>query len=229
MLTGSDSGAMNSTLCALSSVAHLSISMTMLLSNRRSRRPETATGSGSDDTGPTPPTSNFVHSDDELRRAAVTGRRPPPKRRAAAAWRSALFGLGAISKPDAPLHFKSLTLPHLTSPCEPYHFKSLPNLIPVDDEEQGIDVGARRKLSNVAGSRPPRRKAAAAGSSSSGRRRRDHPRGRDGDSGAGSAANEGLVTSDESNMSSSSDNDEDAGNRSTEELVLVAEDHPLSL
>ena len=204
---------MNSTLCALSSVAHLSISMTMLLSNRRSRRPETATGSGSDDTGPTPPTSSFVHSDDELRRAAGAGRRPPPKRRSAAAWRSALYGLGVISKPDAPLHVKSL-----------------PNLIglPVEVEEQGVDVGGRRKSSNVGGSRPLRRKAAASGSSSAGRRRRELSRGRNGgDSAAGSAANEALVTSDESNTSSSSDDDDDGdGNRSTEELVLLTEDRP---
>ena len=207
MLIGSDSGALNSTLCALSSVAHLSISMTMLLSNRGARRPDTATGSGSDDTGQTPPPSNFVHSDDELRRAAVVSRRPPPKHRAA--WRSVLYGLGGGGKPDVPSHIKSL-----------------PNLIYVDDVEQGLETGARRKLANVGGSRPPRRKAAASGSTS-GRRRRDQPHGREGNSGtgSGSAANEGLVTSDESNMSSSSD-DDDVGNHSTEELVLVHEDHP---
>jgi len=210
---------MNSTLCALSSVAHLSISMTMLLSNRRSRRPDGATGSGSDDTGPTPPTSSFVHSDDELRRAEVTGRRPAPtKRRTAAAWRAALYGLGgAIGKTDVPLHVKSL-----------------PNLIPADEDEDERQIvaggGVVRKSSNVSGSRaPPRRKTtAAARSTSTGRQRRDHPRGRDGDSTAGgSAANEALVTSDESNMSSSSDDDDEVtGNRSTDELVTVEEDRP---
>ena len=201
---------MNSTLCALSSVAHLSISMTMLLSSRRVRRPETATGSGSDDTGPTPPTSNFVHSDDELRRAAIVGRRPPPKRRtaASAAWRTALHGLGPISKPDAPLHIKSL-----------------PNLIHVEDLQTDVETGSRRKLSNVVSGRQTRRKAASGSTSGRHRRRDQPPHGRDGDSGAGSAANEGLVTSDESNTSSSSD-DDDLGNRSTEELVLVKEDQP---
>ena len=91
----------------------MSISMTMLLSSRRTRRAvgagETATGSGSDDTGPTG--SNIVHSDDEGRRATLVARRPPSKRRAAAvsAWRSALYSLGAMGKSDAsPSHIKSL-------------------------------------------------------------------------------------------------------------------------
>ena len=122
----------------------------MLLSNRtrhpRSTAGETATaGSGSDDTGPTPPTSaNLVHSDDELRRATTTPRRPPPKRRAAL-WRSAAYGLGIISRPDIPLHIKSL-----------------PNLVSVDDHEHGTEADSCRTPSNVsAKSRLPRRKGTA--------------------------------------------------------------------
>lgn len=214
---------MNSTLCALSSVAHLSISMTMLLSNRRTRRApgtaETATGSGSDDTGPTPPTSNFVHSDDELRRAAPVPRRPPPKRRAASSWRSALYGLRAFAKPDAPSHIKSL-----------------PNLIlSIDDVEQGggfASAGVRSSCklpSGGGGMRPTRRKGTPSGSVGRRRGRRDQVPGRDGDSGEGSAANGGLVTSDEeeSGESSSSHDDEDLDNDgSTEELVLLEDDGP---
>ena len=209
---------MNSTLCALSSVAHLSISMTMLLSSRRSRRApgtaETATGSGSDDTAPTPPTPNIVHSDDELRRATLVAGRPPAKRRAAAvsAWRSALVSIGAIGKQDAPSHIKSL-----------------PNLIlSVDDLES---ASARRKPADESRG-PARRKATQSGSTP----RRRQRLGREADGGALSAANEGLVTSDEESMESlSSDeesmeslssDDDDVDNRSTDELVFVAEDEP---
>jgi len=87
--------------------------------------------------------------------------------------------------------------------------------------EQGVEDGARRKSNIIVGWPPGRRKAATPGPGS-GRRR--HPHRRDGDSVTGSAANEGLVTSDESNTSLSSD-DEMLDHRSTEELVLIKEDH----